>query len=253
MMGGYHQVILPSDTNMIGNEGWDISYIYILHQCPYVGHRRKLCVTPKFVQTWYQLLVSMREDLKLKSNLSQAVFTTPDTRVIFCGSRCCLILPSALKPRKDNNLSCRECRGISPFLTSLPRLHPPIWGGSGSNLTITPFPYLLSAGCLWLLERRMDLATSNGWSHTTHSILRIFCSEFNWWRVNDCLFTLDVRQSYLRLFARRLQTFHLQSLHWTLHWVSFFMRGSDANLSQIINGVWRPGWFNHETWSFLRH
>ena len=30
MMGGYHQVILPSDTDMIGNEGWDISYIYTI-------------------------------------------------------------------------------------------------------------------------------------------------------------------------------------------------------------------------------
>ena len=24
-MGGYHQVILPSDTDMIGHEGWDTS------------------------------------------------------------------------------------------------------------------------------------------------------------------------------------------------------------------------------------
>ena len=29
MMGGYHQVILPSDTDMIGNEGWDTSYISV--------------------------------------------------------------------------------------------------------------------------------------------------------------------------------------------------------------------------------
>ena len=29
MMGGYHQVILPSDTDMIGNEGWDIYTISV--------------------------------------------------------------------------------------------------------------------------------------------------------------------------------------------------------------------------------
>ena len=52
MMGGYHQVILPSDTDMIGNEGWDTSTsnIYTTNSVWDTGGNC-LCPSTHFAQT----------------------------------------------------------------------------------------------------------------------------------------------------------------------------------------------------------
>ena len=142
-----------------------------------------------------------------------------------------------LSTRKDTNLSCRECRGISlHYLASIL----PFEVAARAQFDNNTVPLFIIC---WLF---VTFRATDGSCHEQrmepHNAFHSenFSVRNSTGGVNDCLFTLDVRQSYLRLFARRLQTFHLQSLHWTLHWVSFFMRGPDANLSQIINGVCCP-------------
>ena len=140
---------------------------------------------------------------------------------------------------KDTNLSCQECGGISLLnvITSPPSSHLR-W----LNLTITPVCLLfICSGCLWLLERRMDLATSNGWSHTTFHSENFSVRNSRSMPWSEWL-SVYIRQSYLRLcqtFAN--VSFAMIALNFASgFFFTFFMRVYDGNLSQIINGVCCP-------------